>query len=119
MSAKWAGEEKIVTTTQSSSLPDDFMLSPEQDGTATVIFRAANRRICALPNVPAPEGLSALHEDVARHFYIYYAHARTLHEELTKLGQIVRAILRPEGVDTHDERKSPGALVQGADRNEL
>ena len=118
MRQKWEGEENIVVETQ-SSLPDNFMLSPEQDGTATVIFRAANRRICALPNVPAPEGLSALREDVVRHFYIYYAHARTLHEELTKLEQIVRAILRPEGVDTHDERQSPGALVQGADRNEL
>lgn len=37
--------------------PDSFIISPEEDGTYTVIFKARDRRCCALPNVIHPEGL--------------------------------------------------------------
>lgn len=90
--------------------PDSFIISPEEDGTYTVIFKARDRRCCALPNVIHPEGIASLRQDVERHFYIYYAHARTLHEELCRIEEAVRAILKispisdNEGEKCHDER---------------
>lgn len=90
--------------------PDGFIISPEDDGTYTIIFKIRDKRICALPNVIHPEGLVSLREDVERHFYIYYAHARTLHEELCRIEEAVRAILKispisdNEGEKCHDER---------------
>lgn len=88
--------------------PDSFIISPEDDGTYTVIFKIRDKRICALPNVIHPEGIVSLREDVERHFYIYYAHARTLHEELCRIEEAVRAILKispisdNEGESDHD-----------------
>ena len=92
------------------ALPDDFIISPEDDGTYTIIFKLRERRCCALPNVIHPEGIISLREDVERHFYTYYAHARTLHEELCRIEEAVRAILKispisdNEGEKCHDER---------------
>lgn len=74
--------------------PDSFIISPEDDGTYTIIFNFRAKRCCALPNVIHPEGIASLREDVERHFYIYYAHAKTLHDELGRIEEAVRAILR-------------------------
>ena len=90
--------------------PDNFIILPEEDGTFTVLFKFRDKRCCALPNVIHPEGIASLRQDVERHFYIYYAHARTLHEELCRIEEAVRAILKispisdNEGEKCHDER---------------
>lgn len=76
------------------AMPDSFLISPEDDGTYTIIFNFRAKRCCALPNVIHPEGIASLREDVERYFSVYYAHAQTLNEELTRIEEAVRAILK-------------------------
>lgn len=86
-------------------LPDCFIISPEDDGTYTIIFKIRDKRICALPNVFHPEGYVSLREDVERHFYIYYAHAKTLHEQLSRIEDAVRAILKVSPISDNEGEK--------------
>ena len=90
---------------KSGTPPDSFIISPEDDGTYTIIFNSRAKRCCALPNVIHPEGIASLREDVERHFYIYYAHARTLHEELSRIEEAVRAILKISPISDNEGEK--------------
>ena len=85
--------------------PDGFIISPEDDGTYTIIFKIRDKRVCALPNVIHPEGIASLREDVERYFTIYYAHARTLHEELCRVDEAVRAILKVSPISDNEGEK--------------
>lgn len=86
--------------------PDGFIISPENDGTYTIIFNTRDKRCCALPNVIHPDGIESLREDVERNFTIYYAHARTLFEELGRIEEAVRAILKISPISDQGENRT-------------
>lgn len=74
-------------------MPSKFLLSLEDDGTYTIIFATDGERVCALPNVVWPEGVESLRMEVECNYTAYYAHAKTLHDELLRVEEIMRALI--------------------------